>query len=237
MPGGRFDPGQQIEGLSHGADVRAHAEEDEVLLPVTPSKMASSSCPGYSNTHSAFVSCPLGRICRHTASYLSRFLSSAINYGESPCNFSPITPYSWRLLGCCCCYSYKRGTCDGQLGRDFSNRSVKWSQIGRNCCFLQYLALYRPSVVPHVTSSFLASPFESSTPLHHHKHVNNQSPWRALLFVLRLTQRKRVPAPAPSTHFSMLKGARVGTWPSCGSRTSIFKEKEKKKKNQGTWTW
>lgn len=80
----------------------------------------------------------------------------------------------------------------------------------------------------HFTSSFLTSPFESSTPLHHHKHVNNQSPWRALLFVLWLTWRKHVPAPAPSTHFSMLKGAGVGTWPSCGSRTLVFKENRKK---------
>lgn len=204
-----------------------------MLLPVTPSKTASPSQLGYSNTHLGFVSCPLGR---HIASYLSHFSSRAINYGESPCNFSPLTLYSWRLLGyCCCCYSYssKWGTHDVRLGRDFSNCSAKWSQIARNCSFLKYLALYRPAAVPHFTSSFLASPFESSTPLHHHKHVNNQSLWRALLFVLWLTWRKHVPGPAPSTHFSMLKGDRVGTWPSCGSWTLIFKEKEKKKK-QGT---
>lgn len=140
----------------------AHAEEDEVVLPVTPSEMASPSWPGYSNTHFAFVSCSLGRISRHIASYLSHFSSRAINHGESPCNFSPIAPYSWRLLGCCCCcysYSSKWGTCDVRLGRDFSNCSAKRSQIGRNCSFLQYLALYRPSAVPHFTSSFLASPF------------------------------------------------------------------------------
>lgn len=201
-----------------------------MLLPLTPSKMASPNHAGYSNGHLVFVSCPLGRISSRAESYLSHLLSRAINYSESPCHLSPSTPYSWRLLGCCCCcYSYgsKWGAGDVWLGRDFSKCSAKQSQIGRNCRFLQYLALYRPSAVPHFTSSFLASPFESSTPLHHHKHVNNQSPWRALLFVLWLTWRKHVPAPAPSTHFSMLKGAGVGTWPSCGSRTLIFKAKKK----------
>lgn len=208
-----------------------------MLLPVTPSQMASPSRLGYPNTHSVFVSCPLGRISRHIASYLSHFSSRAINYCESPCNFSLITPYSWRLLGCCCySHSSKWGTCDVQLGRHFSKSSGKRSRIGRNCSFLQYLALYRPSAVPRFTSSFLVSPFESSTPLHHHKHVNNQSLRRALLFVLWLTRRKCVPAPAPSAHFSMLKADRVGTWPSCGSWTLIFKENGKKIKKQGTRT-
>ena len=142
MPGGRYDLGQQIPGtIPRRGHTCAHAEEDEVFLPVTPGIMAGPSWPGYSNTHLAFVSCPLGRISRHVALYLSHFLSRAINYGESPCNFSPIIPCSWRLLGCCCCcysYSSKWGACDGRLGRDFSNCSTKQSQIGRNCSFLQY---------------------------------------------------------------------------------------------------
>lgn len=197
-----------------------------MLLQVTPSKVATPSQPGYPNTHFGSADCPLGRISRHTGSYLSHFWSRAINYGRGTLVCSLRAPGAcWEG---CCCYSSKWGTCDGGLGRDFPNSSVKWSQIGRNCSFLQYLALYRPSAVPHFTSSFLASPFESSTPLHHHKHVNNQSLWRALLFVLWLTWRKHVPAPAPSTHFCILKGAGVGTGPSCGSWTLIVKEKKKK---------
>lgn len=58
------------------------AEEDEVLLQVTPSKVAIPRQPGYPNTHFESASCPLGRISRHTGSYLSHFWSRAINYGR-----------------------------------------------------------------------------------------------------------------------------------------------------------
>lgn len=50
-----------------------------MLLQVTPSKVAIPSQPGYPNTHFGSVSCPLGRISRHT---LSHFRSRAINYGR-----------------------------------------------------------------------------------------------------------------------------------------------------------
>lgn len=67
-----------------GTDTQVHtAEEDEVLLQVTPSKVAIPSQAGYPNSHSGSVSCPLGRISRHTGSYLSHFWSRAINYGRA----------------------------------------------------------------------------------------------------------------------------------------------------------